>query len=232
MNSVKRKADQKPDLLSLPDHILCGILFSGYLTVSMTVAKVLCLCKRIKNLYDEHMGYLSIQSHGSIDDKTIRWLTKRAGSLEYLDLSFCGVSIPIYTAAPFANSLLYLSLRGTNIDDKSMSNVAQLKNLQFLDISLYNHPERITNRSCYILFQLRQLRWLNISGTNINEDGIGVVCRSNRSLSYLSACTCRRMTGKVLEHLHSLPIVFLDISGISVIFDNQIMSAFAREDSK
>lgn len=123
-------------------------------------------------------------------------------------------------------NIRYLSLRGTTATDESLQNVSRYSSLMYLDISKYTSSSltAIGDTTISSLANMSNLHWLNLSGTSVSNEGIRALCEgsSKHSLKYLAVQQCVWLSGDVCRWLRGLSLVLLDLSGVSSLTDESI----------
>lgn len=214
----------------LPEDLLIGILFSGYLGFDWLEVREYALVN--KSLFqlarcsvckvtvpaDEFSSYC--QNIANILSQTI-----------YFDLSDINSYTPetSSTIAKWSHSLKSLVLRGVNVVDDDIRTIMQniesswpnnTLTLMSLDLSkgkIADRPHISDAAIEYFItssaFDGSALRWLNLSMTNISDYGIILIASSFPKLELLGIQCCPRLSNGGLEPLTALSLSFLDFSG-------------------
>lgn len=220
-------------LMDLSDEVLGHILFSGYLSRSWYQTVLLLLvCKRFAEVGKRHIAYVDHKCrdwHGPVNVSAIQNLEnihRIAGSLVYLDLSFCNINLQsfqnINLFKQWKNSLKGLNLRGTGLCDEFLQHVglSGFTQLKFLDVSKLNISEapQITDVGGYHIAGLTRLKWLNVSCTSITNDTVGEISSKCPMVWHLGLQCCLGFTDDGVKYLKRMGhLRILDISGCSLI---------------
>jgi hypothetical protein len=234
------------NILSLSDDLIGNILFSGYLSKSwnttvglILVNKTFCnLGKRYLEYCDQksRLGYSKISNQ--LTPLEPLGIGKVAQHLVYLDIGFC----PGLTFSPEFGSMLLgwkgtlrgLNVRSMGVDDAFLSTyICQLIHLRFLDVSQMSSAQRhlITDEGCAGLSGLTQLRWLNISMTDISDKTTSILSTRCPNLMHVNAHSCRSLTDASLSHLRTLKLRTLDISNCPAITGKGMQALCEKEGS-
>ena len=132
-------------------------------------------------------------------------------SLTYLDIS--GTGIFGKTCIPVTrSSIVHLGLGHCNVSDVEISNLSNMYNLAFLDITSIH----ITDISLMYLQNIVTLKRLHLSCCKkLTDNGIAYL-RSLPSLTYLDLRLCSLITDTGLESLASLPLEHLILSSCAI----------------
>jgi hypothetical protein len=232
------------NLLTLSDDLVGNILFSGYLSKSWsTTVGLILVNKTFFNLAKRYLEYCDQKSRLGFSKETCKLtaldplgIGKVAEHLVYLDIGFC----PDLVLTPEFGSMLLCwksTLRGLNVRSMGVDDVflgtyiCQLVHLRFLDVSQMSAGQRgiITDEGCTGLSQLSQLRWLNISMTDISDKTVQLLSSSCPSLTHVNAHSCRLLTDAATVHLRGLKLRTLDISNCPSITGKGMQALCEKE---
>lgn len=215
-------------LAALPDELLGRILFSGYLEPSWHCHIGLILVNRkFLELGRRYIPFcisrerISIHptTHAKIQLDTLG-ICKFASNLVYLDLSFCD---NINYSSPELGSMVQglngtlraLSLRGSKVPDAFLvAVVSKLTNLRFLNVSqnLRVCKELVTDEGALHLANLKSLKWLNLSSTNITDQTVVALQQNLLFLEHFEVFGCTNLTDHSLQVMSRWKLHTLDIS--------------------
>jgi hypothetical protein len=207
-------------ILDMSDDVLFGILYSGYIGFDWhTLRKVVMTCKTFYRLGCRRIAKLVLKEEENVID-----ITKQLSGLVFIDFGYN--SNKDWAPHTFAalrhsfNSLRSLILRGTLVSDRAMDCILDLQkeiNLYSLDLSKsISFTRSLISDRALLAFQFcHQMRWLNLSMTNITDDSMQLISTSFPRLELLGLQCCPRITNRGIDHLNNLPLKFLDIIGCS-----------------
>ena len=227
-------------LTELPLNLLQRIFFSGYLTISYILRTLPKINKLFHKISRQSCYLLDIRSRDLISHSFFEVASHySSSSLYYIDLSYC--TLPEYfdgnnLALHLLESLKGFSLRGTIASDSILPTIAKMKSLQFLDLSKSKLTElssvtntsssgnqiiTFTNNGLKQLKNLKNLIWLNLSCTHIEDNTLQEIIENNNNLEHIALFGCASLTNgisKSLVHIKS-NLKSLDISHCPQISD-------------
>lgn len=225
-------------LLDLSDDTLFGIFFSGYLGFEWRHLKEIALVnKAFLHVARATVGKVGLNYTCDSDSFVIN-LATLLSKVTFFDASFATLSYPAETMSALSKwrtTLKSLNLRGTQVSDASLQVLKEkcfdrpLK-LISLDLSQSKAADRrlITDTALTTFSASSQLRWLNLSMTDISNTGIVTIVSSFPHLQLLGLQCCRLLTNEGLVPLRSLSLTFLDISGCQQLTKAVIPTLFAK----
>lgn len=204
----------------MSDDVLFGILYSGYVGFDWhTLRNVVMTCKVFYRLGCRRVAKLVLKEDENIED-----ISKHMSGLVFVDFRYnSNKSFAQHTFAALRHSIASLRsliLRGTAADDSSMNCILDLRdqlNLYSLDLSKSISTTRslITDRALIAFQSCHNMRWLNLSMTNITDESMQLISTSFVHLELLGLQCCPRITNHGIDHLRNLPLKFVDIIGCS-----------------
>lgn len=225
-------------LLDLSDDTLFGIFFSGYLGFEWRHLKEIALVnKAFLHVARATVGKVGLNYTRDSDSYVIN-LATLLSKVTFFDASFATLSYPAETMSALSKwrtTLKSLNLRGTQVSDASLQLLKEIcldKPLKLisLDLSQSKAADRslITDTALTTFSASSQLRWLNLSMTDISNAGIVIIVSSFPHLQLLGLQCCRLLTNEGLVPLRSLSLTFLDISGCQQLTKAVIPTLFAK----
>ncbi|RYH05031.1 hypothetical protein EON65_45845 [archaeon] len=203
-----------PSFIRLSDDLLCRILFSGYLGSRLDdLVYVLLVSKRFLSL-----GYLATSVFMSDNWATTNLMVTKLKNLTFLNLQFlpCAfTSTMMEVLLCRKTSLKVLNLRGTLVNDDSVSVIAMLENLESLVLGKSERlPDElgITDNGAQHLVKLANLTFLDLSMTNITDATLIHLSTHLSKLKHLRLQCCNGITNISIEALSALPLRVLDVS--------------------
>lgn len=204
------------------DKTLELILCSGYLTSDHIVKHVSTACRRLRRITTSSTRCLQLAS-SKLDDDGLIPLASRYRNLAALDCSFTSLSDrsrePLRS---LSHTLVYLSLRGTNVGNEAVYGLQDLHALRYLDISKSQAGQKslITDMGVARLRFLTNLVWLNLSWNSVTDLGAMRVIECLPNLRCISL-QCTQITDATLHTLAtSCPkLLHADFNGCSSVTD-------------
>lgn len=131
-------------------------------------------------------------------------VTTVATNSNYLSVNFLGLSSVTDEQAlllePLAEHVVWLKMGGTNISDKGLTSISQLKKLTRLHINNL----AITDEGIRELAGLQQLQYLNLTGTKITTSGL----ESLASIPGLQSLFIYKTGVNAVEEIEKLKVLF------------------------
>jgi hypothetical protein len=210
-------------VLDLDDDILFGIFFSGYLGYEWRQLKEVALtCRTFFSIASERIGKLVIDEITN-PDFYLQSCAKILKRVTFLDVAFSTLQYStesLQSIGQWTSSLRGVTFRNTSISDIQLQMMQDFANgcplnLLSLDLSKGKTSARteITDLGLQTFSRCRQLKWLNLSMTNISNDGLRIISHSFPNLELLGIQCCSEITDAGIQWLCQLPLSFLDISG-------------------
>lgn len=242
-----RRPKMPTKFIDLPEEILVGICFTGYLGFDWYEVKEYALINRLLFRLAQTTA-AKIEIHDSLYSKTAQNLSSIMKNIHFLDFSECMMEyLPSIhtTIAKWSHSLKSLIFRGTNIVDEDinyiMNNISSsynpLKPLKLfsIDLSKAKSADRpqISDRAMEYFtsspaFQGSELLWLNLSMTNISDHSLELIVSHFPKLQLLGIQCCPRVTDAGLALLSQLPLTFLDITGCKGLTVHSVEALFSQ----
>ena len=228
------KQDLKLDcnnLLMLPEDILGRILFSGYLSTKWYWTVCLCIgCKKLNKLGKIYISHVDNVNRFGLDsyhqtkiELNVLKITSIAENVVYLDLGFSKLDFTSELGnmiVSMKGTLRGLSLRGTGVKDEFVEQyIGKLHHLRYLNISQYRTVDKvnITDQSAETVSKLTQLKWLNISMTNITSVTIDILQQKCIYIQHIDMFGCKLLTNEIFPLLSNWKLHTLDISNCPLL---------------
>ena len=211
-------------ILTIPENVLASILFSGYFNSIFVVKNVLLVNKQFHSLGKRSIGALDLRALSITNDVLMKIVTHTSTNLMYIDLAYTAISngfMHCFSRPSNANTLLGISLRGTDISNNSLIEISAFTQLRMLDLakSKKDQSSQITDEGILALCKLTELEFLDISWTNISDKSISSICTSMPRLLHLGLQCCANITDQSFGSLKDIPLQTIDVSGCSNLSD-------------
>ena len=217
------------NLLRLTDDLLGRILFSGYLKTNWnTIVGLILVNKTFMGLGKRYIAY--VDNRGRPEKCFFLGIGKVAPNLVSLDLGDTNFTCTIELGALLESlrvSLRGRALKSTNVNDAFIvDHICPLSQLRFLNVSKSTTASKvdITDVGGVALGALMQLKWLNISMTNITDATVVHLQRCGVPLEYLALECCTLLTDAAALAIGRFKLHSLDITNCKLISEAGLTS--------
>lgn len=241
------KSAMSCNIEDLMEDMLIGIFFSGYLGFDWLQLKEYALInKRFFNLARQNVRKLTIPV--ALSQNYCQNISTILQNVVYLDFDLSNGAHYLYSPetnvalARWCHSLKSIIFRGVDVVDDDVRKIMVLAEKinptkPLTPISLDLSKDKVSNRPMISdvalenfisskAFQGDQLRWLNLSMTNISDHGLRLIVSAFPRLDVLGIQCCPRITNTGLSQLSSMSLSFLDFSGCASLTKEAIINVF------